>query len=69
MDRAIAFPTLAPRRRGALATVFAVLALRRSRRRLLVLDARLLDDVGLTREDASREAARRAWDPPAHWLR
>ena len=43
-------------------------ALSSSRRQLARLDDHLLDDIGLTREEAAREAARRAWDAPAHWL-
>ena len=34
----------------------------RDRRRLLELDARMLEDIGLTREDAYREATRPFWD-------
>jgi uncharacterized protein YjiS (DUF1127 family) len=39
----------------------------RSRRRLHLLDDHLLRDVGLTRTEAMSEAARSAWDAPAHW--
>ena len=42
--------------------------LRRSRRNLLALDARLLDDVGISRADALAEAGRPIWDVPRHWL-
>lgn len=44
------------------------LSLRRSRRSLARLDARLLDDVGLTEEQVRHEMARRLWDAPAHWF-
>ncbi|MFN7004450.1 MAG: DUF1127 domain-containing protein [Roseinatronobacter sp.] len=44
------------------------LALSRSRRQLAQLDDHLLDDVGLTRDQATFEAARRSWDAPKHWL-
>lgn len=43
-------------------------AMRRTRARLAKLDDRMLDDIGLTREQAAREAARKIWDAPAHWL-
>ncbi|MGY6548737.1 MAG: DUF1127 domain-containing protein [Roseinatronobacter sp.] len=45
-----------------------VLGLARSRRRLAALEDHLLRDIGLTREEAAREAARRLWDAPGHWL-
>lgn len=45
-----------------------ILNLARSRKQLAQLDDRLLDDIGLTRDVAAREAARRAWDAPGHWL-
>lgn len=44
-------------------------AIGRSRQHLAQLDDRLLNDIGLTREDAAREAARRSWDAPRHWLK
>lgn len=79
MDRLAPSITLAPRpsRPGILARLVAAVALRRSRRSLGDLDDHLLRDVGLSREDARREAARPAWDAldeapwdaPAHWLR
>jgi uncharacterized protein YjiS (DUF1127 family) len=40
----------------------------RSRRALRRLDDRLLDDIGLTREAADREAAEPAWNAPLHWF-
>ena len=44
-------------------------SLARQRRALGALDDRLLDDVGLTAEEARTEAARAPWDAPAHWQR
>lgn len=44
-------------------------ALRRQRRALTRLDARLLRDIGLTRSEAVEEARRRLWDAPPHWRR
>ncbi|WP_071799136.1 DUF1127 domain-containing protein [Natronohydrobacter thiooxidans] len=45
-----------------------ILALRRTRARLAQLEDHLLKDIGLTREEAAREAARSSWDAPRHWL-
>jgi uncharacterized protein YjiS (DUF1127 family) len=45
----------------------SLLTLHRQRRALLALDARLLDDIGLTRAQALTEAARSPWDAPQHW--
>ena len=41
----------------------------RHRRALLDLDRRLLDDIGLTRAQALREAERPLWDAPNHWFK
>lgn len=45
------------------------MAMARTRAHLAQLEDHMLDDIGLTREDAAHEAARRAWDAPGHWLR
>lgn len=45
------------------------LALHRQRRHLAALDDALLADIGLTREDARREAARPFWDLSARLVR
>jgi uncharacterized protein YjiS (DUF1127 family) len=47
----------------------AVRAARRQRLALRNLDDTRLDDLGLTREQARREAGRPFWDVPRHWLR
>lgn len=41
--------------------------LARQRSALRDLDTALLDDIGLTREQALHEAARPFWDAPRHW--
>jgi uncharacterized protein YjiS (DUF1127 family) len=41
--------------------------IRRERRQLLELTDHMLRDVGLTRAEARREAARPFWDVPARW--
>ena len=43
------------------------LAVWRSRRQLAKLDARALQDVGITPEQARREASLTVWDVPANW--
>lgn len=48
--------------------IVALTALRRQRRSLAHLDARLLDDIGLEWSEAQAEAARRLWDAPQHWF-
>ncbi len=55
-------------RRSLLARIGGMIALRRQRQHLAQLDARLLQDVGLTAAQAGTEAARPAWDAPPHWF-
>lgn len=43
------------------------LRLHRSRRDLLQLEPHLLRDIGLTPEQAAREAMRPIWDAPEAW--
>ena len=62
---------LAPRGRPRtmIGRLLALAALRRSRRQLARLEAHLLRDVGLTGEEARREARAPVWNAPEHWLR
>ena len=58
---------IAPRRpRVSLATLYDVW---RSRRALARLDHAALDDIGVDRARAAREAAKPVWDVPATWRR
>ena len=41
----------------------------RQRRQLARLDARALEDIGVTRAEAEAEARRGFWNAPDHWLR
>ena len=54
-------------RPGLVARLLALVALHRQRISLANLDARLLADVGLTREQANSEIERPIWDAPPHW--
>jgi uncharacterized protein YjiS (DUF1127 family) len=71
--RPLALPLSARLRRAATglvrlpARVLSAAALARSRRSLAGLDDHLLRDIGLTRAEALKEAARKDWDAPSHW--
>lgn len=54
-------------RSGLIARIRAALDLRRQRRRLRYLSDHLLDDIGISREAAEREASRPVWDVPHTW--
>ena len=53
--------------RGPRARLRDFAALRRQRLHLARLDSRLLQDVGLTSDEATEEARRALWDVPRHW--
>ena len=58
----------APGRRAGLFTrLLAAMALQRHRKSLSHLDDRLLDDIGLSQQQAQAEQQRPFWDVPAHW--
>lgn len=68
-----ACPVSTPARRPALLSRLATFlartaALGRQRRRLAGLGPRDLRDIGVTAAQARTEAARPAWDAPAHWI-
>jgi len=54
------------RRFSLIPAVLHHLALRRSRAALLRLDDHLLRDIGLTRDEAAREALQGSWGAPPH---
>ena len=75
-EKEFAMPVIASRRqssprrpRSILSTVLDVLSLRRQRRRLAELDPHLLRDIGITLDEARREAKLPVWDVPSHWRR
>ena len=63
----LARPAATPRI-SLLRRFFVALALRRQRHSLLALDAHMLRDIGLTRDQARAEAALPFWPAPEHWL-
>lgn len=72
VTRSISLPQPARPHHGGLsplAWLAAWAALRRQRARLADLPDHLLDDIGVSREEALREASGRAWTAPAHWVR
>ena len=54
---------------GPFALIRAALTLRRHRHRLSELSDETLRDIGISRDEALREAARPVWDVPAAWRR
>ncbi|MEM8730125.1 MAG: DUF1127 domain-containing protein [Pseudomonadota bacterium] len=48
-------------------SVMGLMDLWRQRAALARLNDAALKDVGVTREEAEREAGRSVWDVPAHW--
>jgi uncharacterized protein YjiS (DUF1127 family) len=62
----------APYRKWALRLLdryFAAQALHKQHQALLRLDENLLRDVGITRAEATQQAASPVWDAPTHWKR
>lgn len=53
-------------KRSLAARLGAMIGIHRERRSLEQLDAALLEDIGITRDQARAEARRNAWDVPAH---
>ena len=54
---------------GPVTWVAAMFGAWRSRHALDQLDDHMLQDIGLTRREASAEVKRPIWDVPGHWLR
>ncbi len=68
LPNAACTPSRKPARQtGPLASLRALLTLRRSRTALARLSAEQLCDIGLNAEQARLEANRAVWDVPAHW--
>ena len=60
---------LISRYRNARKSVMDYIDLYRQRRALEEMDDAQLKDIGLTRDDVRKEAARPFWDAPGHWLK
>ncbi|QFT73738.1 DUF1127 domain-containing protein [Ruegeria sp. THAF33] len=58
-----------PAKRSLVSLISQAFELSRQRRNLAKLDAAVLDDIGVTREEASAEAKRFFWDAPQFWKR
>lgn len=56
-------------RPSPLRRLLRAIAMGRSRHRLADLDDHRLRDIGLSREQASREAEKGNWNAPSHWFR
>jgi uncharacterized protein YjiS (DUF1127 family) len=56
-------------RPGLFSRIQVALSVRRERQALLTMDAAMLRDIGMTREEALTEAERPIWDAPATWRR
>lgn len=56
-----------PARRKILGAFARMLATRKQRRDLARLDDAALEDIGLTRRQATEEARRLLWDAPETW--
>lgn len=69
MDLHLTRSAPAPRRPGLLRRLSLMFPLARQRHALRDLDDRLLEDIGLTADEARAEAARPVWDVPKTWLR
>lgn len=57
------------RRVSALRAVRQVLETWKQRHDLAQLDDHLLEDIGVTRQEASTEIERSIWDVPGHWIK
>lgn len=58
-----------PAKRSLMSLISQAFELSRQRRKLAQLDAAVLDDIGVTPEEASAEAKRFFWDAPQFWKR
>lgn len=64
-----AAPVVTSRKTGVFSRVLGYMALHRQRHALARLDAKALQDIGLTEAEARAEAGRPIWDAPAHFYR
>jgi len=57
------------RPRGLFGTLAAYIGLAKQRRALANLTSDQRRDIGISAQDAAKEAARPVWDAPDHWMR
>lgn len=69
LSSSVAPAAAAPTTGNVVARLIAAAALYRQRRRLAQLDRHMLDDIGISRQQALDESRRPLWDAPDHWLR
>lgn len=62
-------PHLPARRQTLVARLAVLMSTYRQRQHLETLPDHLLNDIGLTREQAHQEASRSVWDAPKDWRR
>ncbi len=67
IDSCCATPVCPATRPGIVGRILNALALRRQRAALASLDDTALKDIGLSRDEARREARRKPWDVPPNW--
>lgn len=58
-----------PRHKGLIDMIMTWTAVSRQRRKLSEMSDSQLDDIGISRSEALREAERAPWDAPTHWFR
>ena len=64
----LSYPRHALRKVGVFGVLLRAHAIWRERQQLASLDAHLLNDIGVTKEQADAEAERPVWDAPARWF-
>lgn len=68
ISTACPMPAQPDRKRGFFRCIAAFRALARSRGALERLTDAQLNDIGVTRAEAMKEAERAPWDAPRHWF-
>ncbi|MCP5039017.1 MAG: DUF1127 domain-containing protein [Rhodobacteraceae bacterium] len=63
----ISIPRTRQNRMAVVSWISLALKASHTRRALKALDADLLDDIGLSREEARQEATKPIWDVPSYW--
>ena len=56
-----------PKPRSILAMIGQMIAVAHQRRQLLALEDHLLEDIGISRQEARAESRQTVWNAPDHW--